>query len=157
MLHTSLRSSHMSDFDLVLKCWDAVEADYSGLGGEVLARLFKDYPDTQKLFPKCVDIPPSKVAGHAAVVSHGAVVLRKLGELLKAKGNHASILKPLATTHANTHKIALSNFKLLTEVIIKVFAEKAGLDADGQVALRKVMGVIIADIDGCYKELGFLG
>ncbi|XP_018617177.1 myoglobin-like [Scleropages formosus] len=145
----------MSDFDLVLKFWDAIEADYTAIGGEVLTRLFKDHPDTQKLFPKCANIPPSEVAGNVTVAAHGAIVLRKLGELLKARGDHASILKPLATTHANIHKISLNNFTLLTEVIVKVFAEKAGLGADGQVALRNLMGVVVADIGGFYKELGF--
>ncbi|KAL0202778.1 hypothetical protein M9458_000796, partial [Cirrhinus mrigala] len=58
-----------------------------------------------------VDIPPSDLAGNEAVAAHGATVLEKLGELLKAKGNHATILKPLANRHANTHKIPLNNFK----------------------------------------------
>ena len=35
--------------------------------------------------------------------------------------------------------------------------EKAGLDAAGQDALERVMGVVINDIDGYYKELGFAG
>ncbi|XP_077057424.1 myoglobin [Siphateles boraxobius] len=149
--------STMSDHELVLKCWGAVEADYTGHGGEVLTRLFKEYPDTQKLFPKFVGIPQSDLAGNAAVAAHGATVLKKLGELLKAKGDHAALLKPLANTHAKTHKIALNNFRLITEVLVKVLEEKAGLDPAGQSALRKVMDVVIGDIDGYYKEVGFAG
>lgn len=34
-------------------------------------------------------------------------------------------------------------------------AEKAGLDAPGQQALRNVMAAVIADIGANYKELGF--
>ncbi|KTG00829.1 hypothetical protein cypCar_00015652 [Cyprinus carpio] len=134
----------MADHELVLKCWGGVEADFEGTGGEVLTRLFKQHPETQKLFPKFVGIAQSDLAGNAAVKAHGATVLKKLGELLKARGDHAAILKPLATTHANTHKIALNNFR-------------AGLDAGGQSALRRVMDVVIGDIDTYYKEIGFAG
>lgn len=147
----------MADHELVLKCWGGVEADFEGTGGEVLTRLFKQHPETQKLFPKFVGIAQSDLAGNAAVKAHGATVLKKLGELLKARGDHAAILKPLATTHANTHKIALNNFRLITEVLVKVMAEKAGLDAGGQSALRRVMDVVIGDIDTYYKEIGFAG
>ncbi|KAL1005832.1 hypothetical protein UPYG_G00064510 [Umbra pygmaea] len=147
----------MADFDMVLKHWGPIEADYNKSGGLVLTRLFTDHPETQKLFPKFTGIARGDLAGNAAVAAHGATVLQKLGELLKAKGNHATILKPLATTHANKHKIGLNNFKLITESICKVMSEKAGLDAAGQEALRRVMGVVIADIDVTYKELGFAG
>ncbi|KAG9262687.1 myoglobin [Astyanax mexicanus] len=147
----------MADFDAVLKVWGAVEADFTGYGGEVLSRLFLEYPETQKLFPKFVGIPRGEVVGNAAIAAHGVTVLKKLGELLKAKGNHASILKPLATTHANQHKIGLNNFKLITEILAKVLGEKAGLDGAGQDSLRKVLGIVINDIDGYYKELGFAG
>ncbi|KAJ0050588.1 hypothetical protein NL108_005014, partial [Boleophthalmus pectinirostris] len=73
--------------------------------------LFTEHPETQKLFPKFVDIPQADLSSNAAISAHGATVLKKLGELLQAKGNHGAILKPLATTHANKHKIALGNFK----------------------------------------------
>lgn len=49
------------------------------------------------------------------------------------------------------------SYQLITEVIAKVMAEKAGLDAAGQDALRRVMNVVISDIDVTYKELGFAG
>lgn len=48
-------------------------------------------------------------------------------------------------------------FQLITEVLVKHLGEKAGLDVAGQDALRKVMAVVIADIDATYKELGFSG
>lgn len=151
--------------------------------------LFLEHPETQSLFPKFVNIAHSDLAGNAAVAAHGATVLKKLGELVKAKGNHAGILKPLATTHANNHKIALNNFKvqkgqsgqfklsvkgtrlpghnteflslslfqLISEIIVKVMAEKAGLDGGSQDALRRVLSAVVNDIDGYYKELGFAG
>nr|AGG38018.1 myoglobin [Siganus canaliculatus] len=147
----------MADFDMVLKHWGPVEADYNGHGGLVLTRLFTEHPETQDLFPKFVGIGKSDLAGNAAVSAHGATVLKKLGELLKAKGNHAALLKPMANSHANKHKIPIGNFKLIVEVIPKVMEEKAGLDAAGQQALRSVMAVVIADIDATYKELGFTG
>ncbi|XP_074549895.1 myoglobin [Halichoeres trimaculatus] len=147
----------MADFDTVLKFWGPVEADYSAHGNMVLTRLFTEHPDTLKLFPKFVGIAQGDFAGNSAISAHGATVLKKLGELLKAKGNHADILKPLANSHANKHKIPLNNFKLIAEVIGKVMEEKAGLDAGGQQALRNVMAVVIADLEANYKELGFTG
>ena len=74
--------------------------------------MFNENPDTQNLFPKFAGIAKSDLAGNTAVSAHGATVLKKLGDLLKAKGDHAALLKPLATTHAKTHKIALNNFKV---------------------------------------------
>lgn len=82
--------------------------------------MFKEYPDTLKLFPKFVGIAQSDLAGNAAVAAHGATVLKKLGELLKAKGDHAAILKPLADSHAKTHKIALNNFRVLKDTFTDV-------------------------------------
>ncbi|KAM4584742.1 myoglobin [Odontesthes bonariensis] len=147
----------MADYEMVLKHWGPVEADFTAHGNMVLTRLFTEHPDTQKLFPKFVGIAQGDMAGNEAISAHGATVLKKLGELLKAKGNHGAILKPLATTHATKHKIPLNNFKLIGEVIGKVMAEKAGLDAAGQQALNNVMAVVMADIDVTYKEHKFSG
>ncbi|KAF3687574.1 Myoglobin [Channa argus] len=143
----------MADFDLVLKCWGPVEGDPSRYGSLVLTRLFTKHPETQKLFPKFVNIPQADFATNAAIAAHGATVLNKLGELLKARGNHASIIKPLAISHATKHKIPVNNFKLISEVIVEIMAEKAGLDASGQQALRNVMAIVIADLEANYKEL----
>ncbi|KAM9817952.1 myoglobin isoform 1-T2 [Syngnathus typhle] len=147
----------MADFDTILKFWAPVEADFNTYGGLVLSRLFTEHPDTQKLFPKFAGIAQADMAGNAAISAHGVTVLKKLGELLKAKGNHADILKPLSKTHATKHKIALVNFKLITDVIVKVLEEKAGLDSAGKQALNNAMDVVIADIDADYKQLGFAG
>ncbi|XP_059195127.1 myoglobin [Centropristis striata] len=147
----------MADFDAVLKCWGPVEADYSGFGGLVLTRLFIEHPETQELFPRFANIAQADLAGTAAINAHGAIVLEKLGQLLKARGNHSDILKPLANTHAKKHKITLKNFKLITEVLAKIMADKAGLDAAGQQALRNIMTTVTADIGAEYKVLGFDG
>lgn len=116
-----------------------------------------EHPDTLKHFPKFAGIARGDLAGNTAVAAHGKTVLAKLGELVKAKGQHADILKPMATSHANIHKIPLNNFKLISEIIVKVFAEKAGLDGAGQEALRRVLATVINDLDRSYKELGFAG
>uniref|UniRef100_A0A3P9M100 Myoglobin n=2 Tax=Oryzias latipes TaxID=8090 RepID=A0A3P9M100_ORYLA len=157
LFHQTRSSEIMADYDMVLKHWGPVEADYNTHGNLVLTRLFHEYPETQKLFPKFAGIAKGDMAGNAALSAHGATVLKKLGELLKAKGNHGAILKPLANSHATKHKIPINNFRLITEVIGKVMAEKAGLDAAGQQALRSVMAGIIAEIEADYKELGFAG
>lgn len=75
--------------------------------------LFAEYPDTQKLFPKYAGITDkAELESSTTVAAHGATVLRKLGEVLKARGQHATVLRPLAITHANTHKIPINNFKV---------------------------------------------
>uniref|UniRef100_A0A3P8V6Z4 Myoglobin n=1 Tax=Cynoglossus semilaevis TaxID=244447 RepID=A0A3P8V6Z4_CYNSE len=144
----------MADFEKVLCCWDAVEADLETHGNMVLTRLFKQKPETQKLFPKFVGIAESDLSSNKQVSEHGATVLKKLGELLKARGDHAKILKPLSQTHAKIHKIPIEHFNVISEVVIKVMAEKAGLDQAGQEALRSIMGIVIADMAANYKELG---
>ncbi|XP_057699596.1 myoglobin [Corythoichthys intestinalis] len=145
----------MADFDTILKFWAPVEADYNTYGELVLIRLFTEHPETRELFPKFAGIAQTDLTGNPAISAHGVTVLKKLGDLLKAKGNHAAILKPLSKSHALKHKIALVNYKLITEVIAKVLEEKAGLDSAGKQALNNVMDVVIADIATDYKELGF--
>ncbi|KAF5885145.1 myoglobin, partial [Clarias magur] len=100
----------MSDCELILANWGKVESNLTGYGGDVLTRLFTEHPDTQKLFPNFLGIPCSELAGNTAVADHGKIVLTKLGEIVKAKGS-SEVIKPLAMTHANKHKIALNNFK----------------------------------------------
>ncbi|XP_076026513.1 myoglobin-like isoform X2 [Genypterus blacodes] len=145
----------MADYEAFLKYWGPLDKDPRGVGSLVLIRLFKEHPETQDLFPKHVGIPLADLEGNADLATHGEIVVKKLGELVKARGNHAAIIKPLATSHANQHKIPINNFRLLSEVIVKVMGENAGLDGPGQAALRKAMAVIIADINANYKELGF--
>ncbi|XP_076845455.1 myoglobin [Brachyhypopomus gauderio] len=147
----------MSDFDMILAVWPKVEANLKDYGGEVLWGLFLEHPESQKYFPKFRDIPQGELQGNAAIAAHGCTVLTKLGELVKAKGNHASVLKPLATTHANQHKIPINMFKLITEVLISVLQKKAGIDKATAEAFRRVMTAVTADIDSYYKELGFAG
>uniref|UniRef100_A0A8C9RQV8 Globin family profile domain-containing protein n=1 Tax=Scleropages formosus TaxID=113540 RepID=A0A8C9RQV8_SCLFO len=90
--------------------------------------------NTQKLFLKFAHTPPCELDANTAVEQHGAVVLRKVGELLKAE------------------ETGLHNFKFAD--LIPVFP--AGLDTDGQSALRNVVDVVIADADRFY-EFGFQG
>ncbi|KAL4647881.1 myoglobin-like [Arapaima gigas] len=152
-----IEEQKMADCDQVLRCWSAVEADYGRLGGEILLCLFREHPHTQLLFPKFATIPLAELEGNPEVEKHGAVVLGKLGEILKAKGDHTSVLKSLATTHVNIHKVSIENFKLLTGTILKVLSEKAVLNADGQAALSNVVDGITAGMEGYYREMGFLG
>ncbi|XP_076026452.1 myoglobin-like [Genypterus blacodes] len=145
----------MADYEAVLKYWGPLDKDPRGVGTLVLIRFFKEHPETQDLFPKYAGIPLEDLGGNADLATLGENVVRKLGELVKARGNHAAIIKPLATAHANQHKVPIKNFTLLSEVIVKVMEENAGLDGPGQAALRKAMAAIIADMNANYKELGF--
>lgn len=53
--------------------------------------------------------------------------------------------------------LLLFPLQLISEIIIKVMAEKAGLDAAGQQAMRNVLAVVVADLEANYKELNFSG
>ncbi|XP_016369617.1 myoglobin-like isoform X2 [Sinocyclocheilus rhinocerous] len=147
----------MADYNVVLNCWKDVEADYAGYGGKVLTRLFQKYPQTKKLFPKFKDIPTSDLEGNAAVGAQGAIVLRKLGKLLEAKGDRTKIRELLDTSQANTHKIDLGSFKLITKVLVEVMVKKAHLDKAKQGALERVMDHLIDVIALYYEEIGFDG
>nr|XP_020452749.1 myoglobin-like [Monopterus albus] len=147
----------MADYDAVLKNWGPVDADPAKYGGLVLVRLFTEHPETQKLFPKFAGIAHGDLAGNAAISAHGAIVLKKLSELLKAKGSHGAIIKPLAQSHATKHKIPINNFRLIGDVIVKVLGEKGILDAAGQHALNNIFPIIIGDLEAGYKEHGFSG
>ncbi|XP_030590676.1 myoglobin-like [Archocentrus centrarchus] len=144
----------MADFDAVLKHWGPVEADYTTFGSLILTRLFLEHPETQKQFPKFANIPQGELANNPAVADHGATTLQQLADLLRAKGNHAAILKDVANIHGIEQKVPVKSFKLHFDVIIKVMAEKAVLDAGGQQALRNVLDKVFADLEANYKELG---
>ncbi|XP_058496898.1 myoglobin [Solea solea] len=147
----------MADFDKVLCCWPAVEADFPGVGNLVLTRLFEQYPATQAKFTKFATVPHSELPSNKLVSAHGATVLKKLGELLNARGSHGDIIAAMAETHANTHKVTIQNFKDLTEIIVNIMAEKAGLNGEGQAALRRIMTIVINDMEANYKKIGFKG
>lgn len=61
------------------------------------------------------------------MAAHGATVLRRLGDLLRAQGDHATLLRPLATSHANTHKIPINNFKVTCSCVCFVLDTVVGL------------------------------
>ncbi|XP_028671138.1 myoglobin [Erpetoichthys calabaricus] len=145
-----------ADFDAVLASWGPVEADSPGYGEAVLVRLFTDHPESQKLFPKFKNLSQGELSGNAGIKAHGNVVLSKLTALIKQKGDHAALLKPLAESHALQHKIPRKNFEIISEVIVKVVAEKnSAFNADAQAALRRVLKVVVADLGCFYDEHGY--
>ncbi|KAF5897122.1 myoglobin, partial [Clarias magur] len=102
--------------DLPCKVMESICAGSSFVYGttEVVLKLMKIGDDglgvVHETLPQVVAISSSDLAGNEAIADHGKTVLMKLGEILKAKGS-SGVIKPLATTHANKHKIALNNFK----------------------------------------------
>ncbi|XP_039621591.1 myoglobin-like [Polypterus senegalus] len=140
------------EWGLVLKAWGNVESDPAGVGQAVLLRLFHDHKETQNHFPKFKNLSAAELQSSGDVRTHGQVVVNKLTELLKKKGNHADILKPLAESHSKKHKIPVQNFELISEVIVKVMSEKMpDFGADGQAALRKALKVVVTDLGNLYE------
>ncbi|NXE97468.1 MYG protein, partial [Menura novaehollandiae] len=144
----------------VLTIWGKVESDLAGHGHAVLMRLFQDHPETLERFEKFKDLKtPDQMKGSEDLKKHGVTVLTQLGKILKQKGNHESELKPLAQTHATKHKIPVKYLEFISEVIIKVIAEKHAADfgADSQTAMKKALELFRNDMASKYKEFGFQG
>ncbi|XP_064419367.1 myoglobin [Latimeria chalumnae] len=148
-----------AEWGLILKVWGKAEPEAASNGKSVLLRMFQEHPDTQQHFPKFKHMTYQELQSSEELKTHGDTVLSKLGCLLKLKGNHAGDLHPLAQTHATKHKIPLHNFEIISEIIVKILAEKYPGDfgADGQAALKKALSMIIQDMGGMYKEFGFKG
>ncbi|MBN3300392.1 MYG protein, partial [Amia calva] len=120
--------------------------------------LFKAHPATIQLFPKFRSLSEAEIQESAAVSNHGATVINKLGDLLSRRGEYGAELKPMAQSHAHTHKIPLENFTLISEVIVQLMKEKvAGFGGDSEAAMRKALAALVTDLQGLYKELGFKG
>ncbi|NXA47735.1 MYG protein, partial [Nothocercus julius] len=148
------------EWQRVLAIWGKVEADIAGHGHEVLMRLFHDHPETLDRFEKFKGLTtPDQMKASEDLKKHGATVLTQLGKILKQKGNHEAELKPLAQTHATKHKIPVKYLEFISEVIIKVIAEKHSADfgADSQAAMKKALELFRNDMASKYKEFGFQG
>ncbi|XP_028671168.1 myoglobin isoform X1 [Erpetoichthys calabaricus] len=141
------------EWNLVLKGWAKVESDPAGVGQAVLLRLFADHKETLSSFPKFKNLSPAELQSSGDVRAHGLIVVNKLTEVFKKKGEHANSLKPLAESHSKKHKIPIQYFEMISDVIVKVMAEKiADFGADGQAAVRKALKVFTTDIGIFYES-----
>nr|P86874.1 RecName: Full=Myoglobin [Dromaius novaehollandiae] len=144
----------------VLTIWGKVESDLAGHGHEILMRLFHDLPETLDRFERFKGLTtPDQMKASEELKKHGVTVLTQLGKILKLKGKHEAELKPLAQTHATKHKIPVKYLEFISEVIIKVIAEKHSADfgADSQAAMKKALELFRNDMASKYKEFGFQG
>ncbi|XP_067165288.1 RNA binding protein fox-1 homolog 2 isoform X3 [Apteryx mantelli] len=122
--------------------------------------LFHDHPETLDRFEKFKGLTtPDQMKASEDLKKHGVTVLTQLGKILKQKGNHEAELKPLAQSHATKHKIPVKYLEFISEVIIKVIAEKHSADfgADSQAAMKKALELFRNDMASKYKEFGFQG
>ncbi|XP_059809782.1 myoglobin [Hypanus sabinus] len=149
----------MANWDEINKVWAGVEGDLPSLGQIVLYRLFKEYPNTQKLFPKFKDLTLDQVENNDAVRNHGNTVLQAVGKMLKKKGDHASEVKAMAETHIHKHKIPPANFTLITGVMLSVLSEKypSQMTTTAKESFSKAFQIICSDLDKLYKEANFQG
>ncbi|KAM6097607.1 Myoglobin [Chlamydotis macqueenii] len=148
------------EWQQVLTIWGKVESDLAGHGHAILIRLFQDHPETLDRFEKFKGLKtPDQMKASEDLKKHGVTVLTQLGKILNQKGNHESELKPLAQTHATKHKIPVKYLEFISEVIIKVIAEKhpADFGADSQAAMKKALELFRNDMASKYKEFGFQG
>ena len=81
-------------------------------------RTFAKNPSVQAMFAKFAAVPADKLMTDPAIANHGVIVLKKLGEILACKGNHAAVLRPFAEMHALKLKVGIGNFAVRTELYI---------------------------------------
>ncbi|XP_051790825.1 myoglobin isoform X3 [Erpetoichthys calabaricus] len=141
------------EWNLVLKGWAKVESDPAGVGQAVLLRFFKDHPEGKSHFPKFEHLSLAELQTYAGVRTHGEAVVNLLTKMFSTRGKHASLLKPMAEEHCKTLKIPVKYFEMISDVIVKVMAEKiADFGADGQAAVRKALKVFTTDIGIFYES-----
>lgn len=72
----------------------------------LFGRMFQNHPETQELFDKFKHLKTlDEMKSSEELKKHGTTVLSALGNILKQKGQHEAVLKPLAESHATKHKI----------------------------------------------------
>uniref|UniRef100_A0A8C4SWQ8 Myoglobin n=1 Tax=Erpetoichthys calabaricus TaxID=27687 RepID=A0A8C4SWQ8_ERPCA len=101
----------------VFSFWAPVDADPRCYGEIILLCLFDTHPDVQKLFPKFAGLPKEQLQNNPNLQAYGEIVVCKLTEILKVKGEHKEPMKALAESHAKQHKIPLC-LKYLLEFLI---------------------------------------
>ncbi|XP_051790686.1 myoglobin-like [Erpetoichthys calabaricus] len=133
-------SACVTDCVTVFSFWAPVDADPRCYGEIILLCLFDTHPDVQKLFPKFAGLPKEQLQNNPNLQAYGEIVVCKLTEILKVKGEHKEPMKALAESHAKQHKIPLVNFQIISEVIDTVVAEKLdGFGPDAQTCLKNVL------------------
>ncbi|XP_019370851.1 PREDICTED: myoglobin isoform X1 [Gavialis gangeticus] len=144
----------------VLDIWAKVESKLPEHGHEVIIRLLQEHPETQERFEKFKHMKTAdEMKSSEEMKMHGTKVFTTLGKILKQKGNHAEVLNPLAESHALKHKIPVKYLEFISEIIVKVIAEKypADFGADSQAAMRKALELFRNDMASKYKKFGFQG
>ncbi|MBN3320981.1 CYGB2 protein, partial [Atractosteus spatula] len=93
-------------------------------------RLFTDHPETKKYFKRFKNLDtPEQMQTNPSIKLHGKRVMNTLNQVIDNLDDWAAvkeILTALAERHRDVHKIHIQNFKLLFDVIIKVYGEALG-------------------------------
>nr|QJC64259.1 ancestral myo/hemoglobin [synthetic construct] len=143
-----------ADKEAIRDVWGKVYANAEENGTTVLVRMFTEHPETKQYFSHFKDISTAEdMKGSPQVKAHGKRVMSALGDVVQHLDNLSSVLKPLAEKHANKHKVDPHNFKLLSDVILAVLAEKFGGDftPEARAAWEKLLSVICTHLESAYK------
>ncbi|XP_029446242.1 myoglobin [Rhinatrema bivittatum] len=147
------------EWQQVLHVWGKVEPDLPGHGQAALLRLFHKHPETLELFDRFKHLKPDELSHSEDLKKHGNTVLTALGKILKKKGHHEAELKPLAQSHALTHKIPVKFLEYLCDELVHVLQERhhADFGADVQAAMKKALEMFCHDMAAGYQQHGFHG
>ncbi|XP_006637392.1 cytoglobin-2-like [Lepisosteus oculatus] len=110
--------------------WGMVYKDPEGNGAVVVIRLFTDHPETKQYFKRFKNLDTlEQMQTNPRIKLHGKRVMNTLNQVIDNLDDWAAvkeILTALAERHRDVHKIHIHNFKLLFDVIIKVYGEALG-------------------------------
>uniref|UniRef100_A0A8C4RVZ4 Myoglobin n=1 Tax=Erpetoichthys calabaricus TaxID=27687 RepID=A0A8C4RVZ4_ERPCA len=134
--------------------------DYTSAGGVYINASKNAALSCTFFFSAChpLHAGPFRVAFRSILTSRpmGEIALCKLTEFLQEKGKNMKTVKTLSETHAKQHKIPRVNFEIISDVIVKVVAEKIeGFGTDAQTALKNVLKTFQTNMGACCDEPGF--
>nr|8U5A_A Chain A, Designed myoglobin [synthetic construct]8U5A_B Chain B, Designed myoglobin [synthetic construct] len=148
---------------LVLALFDRVEADREEIGAAVLRRTFEEHPETLKKFPRFLELyKKGSPELDALLKEHGKTVLDALIEIARLRysgEDYRSLIKELAKSHKEEHKIPIEDLRHIAEALLAVLAERFPdeFGPEARAALTDFLDWFIAEIEEEYKKGGGSG
>uniref|UniRef100_A0A8C9V8U1 Hemoglobin subunit beta-like n=1 Tax=Scleropages formosus TaxID=113540 RepID=A0A8C9V8U1_SCLFO len=136
----------------ILSLWGKISVDE--LGPLAIQRLLIVYPWTQRYFGSFGNVStPAAIRGNAKVANHGKVVMGGLDRAIKNMDNIKGVYKDLSVMHSEKLHVDPDNFRLLSDCITVVVAEKFGpsvFTPEVQEAWQKFLNVVASALSRQY-------
>ncbi|XP_018610160.2 hemoglobin subunit beta-like [Scleropages formosus] len=136
----------------IVGLWGKMNVDE--LGPLAIQRLLIVYPWTQRYFTSFGNVStPAAIRGNAKVGHHGKVVMGGLDRAIKNMDNIKGVYKDLSVMHSEKLHVDPDNFRLLSDCITVVVAEKFGpsvFTPEVQEAWQKFLNVVASALSRQY-------